>query len=251
MNLWNLARNYYRRTSFKPDRFSILLSPVYIIRRGLFIAIREFAPMIGGDVLDLGCGSKPYKSLFTSASTYVGVDMESTGHDHRDSNIDVFYDGHALPFPNGRFDCVVSFEVFEHIFNLPTIVAEIGRVTRSGGMLLISIPFAWPEHEVPYDFARYTSFGIRAILREGGYEVLQLRKTTSHIMAAFQILIAYLSPDTCKRRYVRYLRQVLVVFPITLTACVVDFIFPKRYNYYSNAVILARKVEADGAMTSA
>ena len=108
----------------------------------------------GCRVLDFGCGSKPYENLFINIDEYVGCDIEVSGHDHLDSKIDYFFDGKNLPFIDDRFDSVVSFEVFEHIFNLPEILKEINRVTKTSGNILISVPFAWGEHEVPYDFAR-------------------------------------------------------------------------------------------------
>ena len=107
----------------------------------------------------IGCGSKPYENLFVHADKYIGCDVEVSGHNHSDSKIDYFFDGKKLPFSDGTFDAVVSFEVFEHVFNLPEILTEINRVTKEKGTLLISIPFAYGEHEIPYDFARYTSFG--------------------------------------------------------------------------------------------
>ena len=44
-------------------------------------------------------------------------------------------------------------------------------------MLLLSCPFVWDEHEQPYDYARYSSFGIRHILEQNGFEILELRKS--------------------------------------------------------------------------
>jgi len=105
---------------------------------------------------------KTLRVALSEAASYIGVDLEATGHDHSNSKIDVLYDGKVLPFKDGQFDAVVSFEVLEHVFNLSEVMREINRVTTDSGYLLISVPFAWLEHEIPYDFARYTSFGINA-----------------------------------------------------------------------------------------
>src|ERR1700679_922149 len=98
MNMIDKLRVWRRREMFQPSFLSIVISPVYIIRRGLFCTVRSMAPRVSGNVLDFGCGSKPYETLFTSATSYLGVDLEATGHDHSDSRIDVFYDGKGLPF---------------------------------------------------------------------------------------------------------------------------------------------------------
>jgi SAM-dependent methyltransferase len=241
INIIEKLKARLRRESFQPTVLSFVLSQSYIIRRGLFLAIKELAPNISSSVLDFGCGSKPYESLFTNATSYTGVDLEATGHNHSYSKVDVFYDGKTLPFEDSQFDAVVSFEVFEHVFNLPEVLLEINRVTKASGYLLISIPFAWQEHEQPYDFARYTSFGIAHILNNAGYEVVKTKKTTTHLLAAFQMFITYISPDVQRSRTLRYLRQVCLVFPFTGLALTLNFLLPKRYEYFSNTVLLARK----------
>lgn len=239
-------RNRMRRELFQPSLLGFFLSSDYIIRRGLFCAIRNLAPTISGEVLDFGCGSKPYRDLFSKATDYLGVDLQDTGHDHKDSQIDVFYDGRVLPFADCTFDAVVSFEVFEHVFDLPPVLREINRVTRGGGFLMISIPFAWPEHEIPYDFARYTSFGIGYMLKEGGYDIVEIRKTTSHVLAAAQIVIAYLRPKPQRHILLRYVQQIGIVFPCTLIAHLADALLPKNYEYFCNTVVLAKKRASSG-----
>jgi SAM-dependent methyltransferase len=108
----------------------------------------------------------------------VGVDIEVSGHQHLGeefNKIDIFYDGKTIPVANETFDSVFCSEVFEHIFNLPEILAEINRVSKKGALVLITVPFAWEEHEIPYDFGRYTSFGIKHLLAEKGFETIELR----------------------------------------------------------------------------
>jgi SAM-dependent methyltransferase len=244
VSIFEKLRTRMRRETFQPTLLSAIVSPVYIIRRGLFRAIKDLAPFISGSILDFGCGSKPYESLFSGAASYLGVDLEVTGHNHEDSKIDVFYDGKILPFDDAQFDAVVSFEVFEHVFNLPEALREINRVTKCGGFLLISVPFAWNEHEVPYDFARYTSFGISHTLRSAGYEIIEIKKTTTYLLAVFQMFMAYLMQTEPRLRALRYLRQICVMFPCTLAAYAVNSLLPKRYEYYCNIVLLAKKITA-------
>ena len=241
MNVFKVVRTRLHREWFQPTLLGVIFIPVYIVRHGLFSTIRGIAPFISGNILDFGCGSKPYESLFARATSYLGVDLQATGHDHNDSKVDVFYDGQNLPFSDAQFDAVVSFEVFEHVFNLSRVLDEIGRVTRSEGYLLISIPFAWKEHEIPYDFARYTSFGIAHILRNAGYEILESRKTTTYILTVFQMLIAYIMQITVPYRLLRYLSQICVIFPCTLIAYLLNALLPSRYEYYCNVVVLAKK----------
>ncbi|MEO7216797.1 MAG: class I SAM-dependent methyltransferase [Gemmatimonadaceae bacterium] len=231
-----------RREAFITSPLAIVISPVYFIRNGLYKHISSLAPAMGGDFLDFGCGSKPYESLFANRSSYTGVDVQVSGHDHRTSRIDVYYDGKTLPFADRRFDSTVCFEVFEHVFNIDEALTEIWRVLKPGGQLLLSVPFAWDEHEIPYDFARYTSFGIKSVLERNNFEVVEMRKTTTYIVALCQVFIAYLSRYVLpKNRIIASVFQLALIFPLNLATLFLNFVFPMRYEYYCNNVVLARK----------
>jgi len=73
-------------------------------------------------------------------------------------------------------DGVFSSETFEHIFNLEEIIKEINRVLKKEGLLLATCPFLWPEHEVPYDYARYTSFAMKNLLEKKWIRNYHIRK---------------------------------------------------------------------------
>jgi len=231
--------------SFITTPLSIITNPMYIIRSGLYRTIKEFSTCIEGDILDFGCGSKPYQSLFQKAKSYIGVDIEVSGHDHKESKVDYFYDGKKLGFVDGSFDTVVCFEVFEHVFNIDEVLTEIHRVLKPNGQLFISIPFAWDEHETPYDFARYTSYGITHILNNNNFEIIRLKKTTTYILAIFQMLIAYLYQYSLpKGRLLGRISQLLIIFPLNVIALLLNALLPKRYEYFCNAVVLAGRLDA-------
>ena len=229
MMILDFLRNRFAREAFHPSIISIVTSPVYIIRSGLYSGIRQLSPLITGNVLDFGCGSKPYETLFRNATSYTGVDINQSGHDHINSRIDVFYDGKKLPFVDNHFDAVVSFEVLEHIFNINEVLAEINRVMKPGGLILITIPFAWEEHEVPCDFARYTSYGIRHVVQASNFEVIEIKKSTTYFLAIAQMLIAYLAHYILPRSpALRRLLQIIVIFPINLMSLTINALLPKR-----------------------
>jgi SAM-dependent methyltransferase len=235
---------HYMRILFQPGFASLVANPFYLIRRGLYRAIQKYAPTLSGRVMDFGCGSKPYVKLFTRATEYIGVDVEVTGHNHRNSNVDVYYRGNSLPFPNEHFDCIFSSEVFEHIFDLQEILCELARVLRPGGTLLITVPFLWAEHEVPYDFARYSSFGIAYLLRKHGFEIVEQEKTLGYFLACVQIFTVYLHLHVFPRnRYLRALLDTLVVFPIHSAALLLNMVLPYKDDLYMNNIVLAKRAK--------
>lgn len=229
-----------RRAEFITTYYSIVFNPSFILRHGLYKAITKASENIEGHVLDFGCGSKPYEALFEKAETYTGVDIESSGHEHSESRIDVFYDGQHLPFPDNHFDSVVCFDVLEHVFNVDEVLKEIARVLRPGGKILLSVPFAWDEHEIPYDYARYTSYGLINLLDRNKYIVHSLTKTTTYFLAITQVFIAYLEQYVLPRgRYIGRASQIFIIFPMSLVALILNNIFPKRYEYFSSVVVVA------------
>jgi len=142
-------------------------------------------------MLDFGCGSKPYKSLI-NADQYVGMDYQGQGHSHENEQIDVFYDGKMIPLESNSFDSVLSTEVFEHVFNLEEMLAELHRVMKPGAVMLISCPFIIAEHEAPNDCSRYTSYGLQKLLARKGFEIVHYQKIGTSVQTRMQMLMSYL-----------------------------------------------------------
>lgn len=240
--MWENLKNRLYQEAFITSPLAIVISPVYIVRNGLYKSILSVAPTIKGDVLDFGCGSKPYETLFTCVNSYIGVDVEVSGHDHKNSKVDFYYDGKTLPFPDNHFDAVVAFEVFEHIFSIDDVMVEIRRVLKPGGRLLVTIPFAMYEHEMPFDFARYTSSGIKYIYEKNKFSVLEIRKSTTFFMALCQLFIAYLTQGVLpKNIFLSRLFQLFLIFPLNLISILLNVILPKRYELFCNSLVIGMK----------
>lgn len=224
--------------------FAVLLNPFFFIRKGLFYSITKLTPKLHGRVLDFGCGAKPYQKYFTECSEYIGCDIEVSGHSHTNENIDVYYDGKHLPFEDNSFDGIFSSEVFEHIFNLEGILAELKRVLKNGGVMLVTLPFVWNEHEQPYDFARYTSFGIKDLLERNGFEIVELHKSNTYCEVIFQMWIEYFRSSWehfTTNIYMKLLFQVFVLCPMTVLGLVLSVILPKNDTLFNNIIVLCRK----------
>ncbi|MBX9721789.1 MAG: class I SAM-dependent methyltransferase [Candidatus Obscuribacterales bacterium] len=241
--LWRYIKALQKRESFLTTPFGMVTNAAYFIRRGLYKTISVIAPTFDGIILDFGCGSKPYRSLFTNVISYIGVDIMASGHDHSTSQVDVYYDGKIIPFADSTFDGVVSFEVFEHIFNLEDTINEIKRVLKNDGQIMITMPFAWFEHEQPYDFARYTSFAATHILKKNGFNNIVVKKTTGSTEAIFQLFIEYIfSIFKSQSLIIRTIVQLLVIFPMTFFSTIFCLLLPKHDDLYCNLVIVARKL---------
>lgn len=87
------------------------------------------------------------------------------------SNVDLFCDGHDLPFGDNSFDAVITTAVLEHVMYPERVAAEIHRVLKIGGILYSEIPFMQQVHEGAYDFTRYSLSGHRRLFN--GFEELE------------------------------------------------------------------------------
>jgi SAM-dependent methyltransferase len=235
-------KQVYVRSLFKTGFFSVVFNPFFFIRRGLMKGIRKHAPALRGNLLDFGCGKKPYRDLF-SADEYVGVDIrDNEGHSHEGEEIDAYYDGETLPFPDGRFDSLFSSEVLEHVPNVSRILDEWHRVLKKGGRVLVTTPFVWDEHEVPHDYFRYTLFGMRRLLADHGFEIIAEEKTTPYFETIAQLFILYAYRLFPRNPVFKFLLVLAVVFPLNLIFLAASLVFPRRRELYHNTVILAQKI---------
>lgn len=82
-----------------------------------------------------------------------------------DRKPDVVGDAQRLPFPDASFGVILCSEVFEHIPDPMRAAAEFERVLKPGGLLLLTTRFAFPVHDAPYDFYRYTPYGLKEIFK--------------------------------------------------------------------------------------
>ena len=80
----------------------------------------------------------------------------------------------AIPVRDARYDAVVFNQVMEHVPEPARVLAELGRVLKPGGRMIYTGPFFYEEHEAPYDFFRYTRYGLRHLFQEAGFAIERL-----------------------------------------------------------------------------
>ncbi|MDD3877992.1 MAG: class I SAM-dependent methyltransferase [Bacteroidales bacterium] len=232
----------YKKQLFHPNLISLFINPFFIVRWLLLKKLRKFAPELKGRILDFGCGQKPYKDLFTSVTDYMGVDIENEAHNHEKEDVDIYYDGVTLPFEDDSFDHVFSSEVLEHVFNYEQILPELYRVLRKNGSILITVPFSWEEHEIPFDNCRFTHYGIKSLLLKHGFSIVKSEKTGHFFAVICQYFINYIRELIfTKNKYFNLLLNFVFIFPFTLISILLSLLAPRKKSLYFNTVILAQK----------
>jgi SAM-dependent methyltransferase len=234
-------KKFYIKEMFSPSFLGIFINPFYFVRRGLSSSIVSNKKYLTGKLLDFGCGSKPYKDLF-DVQEYVGVDIEQHGHPHQNEQVDVYYDGETIPVQDNYFDSILSSEVFEHTFNLEHILTELYRVLKVNGYMLVTIPFVFEEHEVPYDFARYTSYGIIDLLKKANFIVLNNEQTGSYIETIFQMMAVYVYGILPKNKYLNAILRPFIISPIIIIGLLLSKVMPQNGKLYNNNIVVAQKI---------
>jgi len=147
--------------------------PIYLELESLSVALRKIANQVQGDLLlDIGCGQRPYATLFASVTRYVGIDLPTSGV--MSGEPDAWADGMVLPFRSGAFDIVLCTQVLEHAQRPWWLVEESYRVLKAGGFFILTAPQTWGLHEEPRDYYRFTSYGLRYLLERTGFQVKTL-----------------------------------------------------------------------------
>jgi SAM-dependent methyltransferase len=227
--------------NFLPNIRYIFSNPFYITRRHLYRNIKDLSKHFGpGLLLDIGCGTKPYESPFAQCN-YKGLDYRKAGID-QNPHADYLYDGSKFPLKSRMFDYALATEVLEHVFEPDKFVREIHRILKPGGLLLLTVPFIWDEHEQPYDYGRYTSFGIKALLEKHGFAILEQRKTGGFIETLGQLFCVYLYYIVAKRPIIYRLSQPILFAPIQILAIFLEKLLPKNQGFYLDNIILCKKL---------
>jgi SAM-dependent methyltransferase len=237
------AAEQVARAQFEPGLLGLLVNPFYFARRGLHEHLCAVAPAVRGRVLDVGCGRKPYRRRFR-VEEYLGLELD-TPHNREHTHADAFYGGDRFPFEDRRFDSVVTFQVFEHVFEPDRFLSEVNRVLVEDGTLLLCVPFVWDEHEQPVDYARYSSFGLRHLLERHGFRVEQLRKSVDDLGVVFQLVNCYLYKKTVtKNPYLNLLICLSLMAPVNIVGQLLRRVLPRNDDLYLDNVVVARKIES-------
>ena len=122
----------------------------------------------GAEVIDFGCGSRPYESWFAAAGArYRGADIDGA------HEVAIRADG-TLACGDAQFDLAASFQVLEHVWDIATYLRECRRVLRPDGWLLLSTHGTWLYHPHPTDFRRWTAEGLRREVEAQGFRLVRM-----------------------------------------------------------------------------
>ena len=137
-------------------------------------AVAESASFAHGVLLDVGCGTKPYRRFFEDkVDNYLGLEY-SPESVYRGCRADFFGDAMKLPFADESLDTILCTEVLEHIPNPEKVIAEFARVLRPNGIVITTAPFFYPIHDA-WDFFRYSRDGLATLMKQSGLTIEEIK----------------------------------------------------------------------------
>ncbi len=137
-------------------------------------------------VLDLGAGNAPYRELFAH-TRYQTNDWTQSLHTGALA-ADIVAPADSLPVADSVFDLVLCTQVLEHVSEPSRVLDECRRVLVSGGRLAITVPLLWELHELPHDYYRYTSSGLRYLLEKSGFQEIDIEPRSDGFSAVAQLM---------------------------------------------------------------
>ena len=152
------------------------LHPQWLVLRDTENFGRALAKHAQGVVLDIGCGNRWLEPCLKESTRYVGLDYPATVSKGYPGKPDVFGDGQRLPFATGCFDSVILLDVLEHLPAPDSAMAEMHRVLKPCGILVLQVPFLYPLHDEPDDFQRWTEHGLRALFDAYAFDIVSISR---------------------------------------------------------------------------
>ncbi len=215
-----------------------ILNSNWVFASKLEEAIKENSVYGKGLILDIGCGNKPYERYFLpNSERYIGIDLPFSPL-IKENGADVFASGTMLPFRSDTFDTVLCFEVLDDIPEPHHLFKEFSRVMKRGAYLILSAPQMWELHNQPYDYYRFTRYGLEHLSRANGFTVEKMEGVGgfwSRMAAKFFRLLQKFFPN-------QFLRKMMFVFliPFQLIFYFLDSIFFSKKDVVANVMVASK-----------
>lgn len=122
----------------------------------------------GAVILDVGAGRGDFAAIFKGCR-YLALDLYP--YDEVDLVADL---ARVTPIKASSLDVVILANVLEHVQEPAALLRTLCGLLQPGGLILATVPFLLKIHQSPFDFTRFTRFGLQELARQSGLQVLSL-----------------------------------------------------------------------------
>jgi 2-polyprenyl-3-methyl-5-hydroxy-6-metoxy-1,4-benzoquinol methylase len=194
----------------------------------------------GMKVADIGCGEQPLRKLIESCGgSYTSVDVIQ----NKANNVDIVADISAIPLLSESFDVIICTEVLEHCFDTQKALLEMCRLLKPSGAIIITTPFNFCLHEIPYDFSRLTPFYIEYWLPKLGFKAPEILQSNGNELEVIATVWGEMLAPREKTNFV--LRSIFILLRVlmNLSILVLSPLFNRflQSNFFLNIGCVAYK----------
>lgn len=167
-NYWDKFTDIFGNTIFHPQ---------FIMLGYTRKAVEAALKYAKGDLIDIGCGRMPYrKAIEPKVEKYIGLDHPSISKFYQpDKKPDILADiTKKLPIKNSSFDTVLMLQVMEYLQDPQRAIDNIEKILKPGGVVIISSPFLYPLHDIPFDKIRLTDTFLKNVIQNSGLKIIKI-----------------------------------------------------------------------------
>jgi SAM-dependent methyltransferase len=219
----NFLRNALIKLSKKPLLQKILCSRLVNYHEwSLLQFIKRESKKIkrNSKVLDAGAGELKYKEYFKHCN-YVTQDL-GVVEEWDYSSIDIKSSIYEIPVEKNSFDYIVCTQVLEHLDNPRLAFKEFNRILKKNGKIILSAPLCEGEHELPFDYFRFTQFGLKELGEKNGFKIVSIEPHGGiFINIEFMMWEALLKFFPRKNPVAGYVVRFTILFPLKILSGVI------------------------------
>jgi SAM-dependent methyltransferase len=155
-------------------------------------ALKKIAEQfIKGRLLDIGCGTKPYQIMLAPYVTeHIGLDREQPFN--AKAQPDMVGTAYDIPVADASFDTALSTGALEHLAEPELALRECYRVLKPDGVAVYTAPFIWHVHAAPWDYYRFTHYGLEHLFNKSGFEIVEIQALSGFWVTFGQLFVYYL-----------------------------------------------------------
>ncbi len=238
-NFWNKYTDMLGHTIFHPQFIMLSMTKV-----GVDI-IKKLSNK-NKTLLDIGCGRMPYrKTIETKLKKYVGLDYKPVAKLYKSDSIpDVYGDAHKLPYKDNVFDITIMLQSLEYFHDPMLAIKEAGRVLKKGGYIVVTSPFMYPLHDIPFDRFRFTDTQLCYFLEESKFSIKKIETQGGFFDFFIQTFLIFWFKSAKKNIFLLLFTPILVV-PLNILDLILKplqrFFYASR-DFPLNYLVVARKI---------
>jgi SAM-dependent methyltransferase len=198
-------------------------------------------------IIDVGAGELRYKNYFSHCK-YVSQDLCVGNNDWDFNEIDIKSSIYNIPVEDKSFNYVLCTQVLEHLDNPDLAFKEFYRILKDDGKIFLTAPLGQSEHQTPYDFFRFTKYGLEILGKRNNFELVYIKPSGGIFINMESIIwesINMILPFK-KISIIRYFYYILF-FPFKLLSGIIFLffdLFDFNKNYTNNYLCIFKKIDS-------